>query len=106
MKTTHTPGPWIICDTDGQTPHIVAEHGKQWKNPTICNFYDDVTPWDSVTIGSWYEQTENHKANARLIAAAPDLLAALQSLINDQRDASLPVLSQARAAIAKATGET
>lgn len=40
--------------------------------------------------------------NAALIAAAPDLLEALQALLNDQRDASLPVLAQARAAIAKA----
>jgi len=43
--------------------------------------------------------------NARLIAAAPDLLEALEALIEDQRDASLPVLAQARAAIAKARGQ-
>ena len=43
-------------------------------------------------------------ANARLIAAAPDLLLALKSLLDDQRDASLPVLKLARAAIAKAEG--
>jgi hypothetical protein len=46
------------------------------------------------------------EANARLIAAAPDLLNALKSLLNDQRDASLPILAQARAAIARAEGET
>lgn len=46
------------------------------------------------------------KANARLIAAAPDLFAALVRLLDDQRDASLPALEQARAAIAKATGES
>jgi hypothetical protein len=38
-------------------------------------------------------------------AAAPDLLEALEALIEDQRDASLPVLAQARAAIAKAKGK-
>jgi len=40
-----------------------------------------------------------------LIAAAPDLLEALETLIQDQRDASLPVLAKARAAIAKARGQ-
>ena len=44
------------------------------------------------------------KANARLISAAPDLLEALQDLLNAQPEASLPVLEQARAAIVKATG--
>jgi len=47
---------------------------------------------------------ETTEADARLIAAAPDLLDALQTLLNDQRDASLPVLSKAREAVAKATG--
>jgi hypothetical protein len=46
----------------------------------------------------------NWKANARLISAAPDLLEALQDLVNAQPEASLPILEQARAAIVKATG--
>ena len=37
--------------------------------------------------------------------AAPVLLEALQALLDDQRDASLPVLAKARAAIQQATGE-
>ncbi len=45
------------------------------------------------------------KANARLIAAAPELLASLQAII-DREDAesifSIPVLRQAQASIAKA----
>lgn len=63
----------------------------------------------------------NNKANARLIAAAPDLLAALEWLAREVR-ASAPMMrecigntnlnalmlreEQARAAIAKAKGET
>ena len=50
------------------------------------------------------DQRETALANARLIAAAPELLAALDALVEDQRDASLPVLAQARAAIKKAHG--
>jgi len=45
----------------------------------------------------------NHIQSKRLHDASADLLAALQALVKDQRDASLPVLAQARAAIAKAT---
>jgi hypothetical protein len=43
-------------------------------------------------------------ARRRLENAAPELLAALQTLLNDQRDASLPALVQAREAIFNATG--
>lgn len=50
------------------------------------------------------DQREMALANARLIAAAPELLAALKALVEDQCDASLPVLVQARAAIKKAHG--
>ena len=48
----------------------------------------------------------NHIRAKHLHAASEDLLAALQALVKDQRDASLPVLAQARAAIAKAQGKT
>lgn len=41
------------------------------------------------------------RANALLIAAAPDLLEALQAALSDDQ----PYIAKARAAIAKATGE-
>ena len=54
---------------------------------------------------------EESAANARLIAAAPDLLAALEALVGeadlgevDLDDDDRAKLEQARAAIAKATG--
>jgi hypothetical protein len=77
------------------------------KNPSIC--IADCNPTSS--------SYEVNQANARLIAAAPELLAALDSLINrsldmrdawDQDDAYINfdnAVDQARAAIAKATGE-
>jgi len=49
-------------------------------------------------------------ANARLIAAAPDLLAALNAMLThmgmDEDEWTKPTFDQARAAIAKATGES
>ena len=53
--------------------------------------------------------TNADEANARLIAAAPDLLDALERLLHMAEEGSIPgpnTLNQARAAIAKAKCET
>ena len=107
----HTPGPWAIDQHQKGCFYIVAEQGKKWNNPEICDLYTDVTPEDSVTIGPWLEPKENAEANANLIAAAPELLEALERLlivcetpypgcILSSREAML-----ARQAIAKAKGQ-
>jgi hypothetical protein len=65
-KTSHTPGPWktILGQIDWQ---IVAED--------IENTYLVATV--SEDIGSYRSTTDNEgEANARLVAAAPDLLEA------------------------------
>jgi L-fucose mutarotase/ribose pyranase (RbsD/FucU family) len=51
---------------------------------------------------------DEYKANARLIAAAPDLLEALKSMcegFSALKDSDFPALAKARAAIAKAEGK-
>ena len=114
MATKHTTGPWVTSMDQGEFIRIEAEQGKRWDNPTICTLYEDVTPEDSVTIGAWLKAYENAHANARLIAAAPDLLEALESLYHAANsigeDTCDPVafagaLEDARAAIEKAKGE-
>ena len=109
MTQPHTPGPWRIDYLQDDAPYIVAEQGKAWNNPTICHFYSDVTPEDSVTIGPWLEAFDNANANARLIAAAPDMLAALQmhSALPawPDREALIKAMDATRAAITKATKE-
>lgn len=62
MKTQHTQGPWII--TNGRCIYGSGDFIK----PFVASVEDDHN--DAETA-----------ANARLIAAAPDLLAALQAIV-------------------------
>ena len=108
MERTHTPGPWF-ADQDGR---IWRRHPSELYQNGGGVAGDK--PIALVQKG-WYEENEQGfpvEANARLIAAAPDLLEALESIVSDhdfcgdewgsRRDAWIET---ARAAIAKATGE-
>ena len=97
MTTQHTPGPWITGDA------------AIWALDD-CEFHAIV----DCPLNQTCRDTETAWANARLIAAAPDLLAALIAFDNafshycegDPDSDEVSALYQARAAIAKATGET
>jgi hypothetical protein len=89
---SHTPGPWTIAPH--YYPSMKEIIGPSFKITAVMTATD-------LTDVDYQKRT----ADLRLIAAAPDLLEALEALIEDQRDASLPVLAQARAAIARAKGE-
>lgn len=101
MTTKHTPGPWFADNA-----------GRIWRRPP-ADLYEnggDVAgdkPLATVDKG-WYRENEQGypiEANARLIAAAPDLLEALQRLVmdGDVRDsAGKGAINEALAAIAKA----
>jgi hypothetical protein len=81
----HTPGPWRVVDVPGEASHVIGAN----------NF--------TVVRGGYVSDMDT--ANARLIAAAPDLLAALQLIANfSNQDVSDMVREIARAAIAKAEG--
>lgn len=89
----HTPGPWHVGDYDNHTP-IKTERGL-----TVA-FTSGVT-----AVG------KHDFANARLIAAAPELLATLKDVIAHLRSITLdpgddeddaPALTAAEALIAKA----
>lgn len=92
----HTPGPWFVHGGEAKDVCVVSRSGL-------------------VTLVS---RTHGDVANARLIAAAPDLLAALRIAADELEKAvarslplskahlaaQAPVVVDARAAIAKATG--
>ena len=93
MSAHITPGPWSLC-YDGQIDGANGEF--------ICSFN-----WDSVQE---FNGDSEAKANARLIAAAPELLAALQAMLDafhedpSERDTSA-VIEAAYAALAAARSQ-
>ena len=91
MKSKHTPGPWL-----NRTHSISAQSGA-----IIAKTVDSKVDY------------ETKDANARLIAAAPELLTMLDRLLSeyltrDPREGHVALLTieQARAAITKAMGES
>ena len=98
----HTPGPWEkVYDTAGITRGIRGRHG-----PEIVN----VINWNGISRST----SVTGQANANLIAAAPDLLEALQNISEywnqDQNEAAMAdacwhAIHTASAAVAKATGD-
>lgn len=103
--TKHTPGPWRFLE-DGDTE---SEHNR-CRPLTVCGPGDDdlanVYSRDDATVTISREEAI---ANARLIAAAPDLLEAAKILVgleSDDKGRTFPTKEQvalARAAVTKAT---
>jgi len=114
--TTHTPGPWTTrgkIDGSGSA-QIRAEDGKIWIGGAMGSHH---TPSQRVNHSSFPADTEG-EANARLIAAAPELLEALKAIVDmvpiyaknhprfnqASRLERKTQIDAARAAIAKAEG--
>jgi hypothetical protein len=102
MSTQHTPGQWKMGFNFTNEQAIIGKDGK-------------VVADASWTGGSGCELSIDNPADANLITAAPDLLEALQDLFDadmehvlmgDGKDDQIEAIAKARAAIAKATGET
>lgn len=89
----HTPGPWQLRTVDQSLGTIETADGKF----IIANTCQ-------LRANDYQSNHAERRANARLIAAAPDLLEALELIANTGMDARQCMLT-ARAAIAKATGE-
>lgn len=105
-KTTHTPGPWGVIENSNMADMIVS----------ICKDKIDaprtVLDPDNGIVG---KDSAQAVANARLIAAAPELLDACKNAANVlaalavgtltkvERDS--PAILQLRAAISKAEGK-
>lgn len=110
MNAQHTPGPWIADCEEGSYGVFVADDGRE-----IARLHDKRGNFPQSSFShTQYLYDGQHEANARLIAAAPDLLAAAQDACDNfqtsERHHPNHVLITAdafnclRAAIARATG--
>lgn len=98
----HTPGPWHVSGVRRKWPHafgsgVMDSHLVETDAEMIA-----IVPYDQDQHSlCWHD--------AKLIAAAPDLLAALQRLVlphfDEHPEDFMPDWHEARAAIRKATGK-
>ena len=96
MEVKHTPGPWKCGQYLGQSAWVVhMDAGDRGRGMDIVNGVAGLTH-------------EERLANARLIAAAPDLLAALEWMLYARNWSDTAVISDAvlaaKSAIARAKG--
>jgi hypothetical protein len=96
-KTKHTPGPWKLADdlTKDGTP--IVRGGRH--NEAVC--YSPV----NRRVGE-KGPSDVEMANARLIAAAPELLDNLQHAVRFFDQLTKDDVDRYRAAISRATGES
>ena len=92
MNAKHSPGPWSIKEVKDDFQHITAFVPVDSNNISLLTCFYDACENDFPAVES--------ESDARLIVAAPELLKiAMEAL------ALHPEWDEARAAIAKATGE-
>jgi phage gp29-like protein len=97
-KPKHTPGPWRIGK---------EVHGKHGSTTTVFDEDGEMRIATTTNVCS----SINAEANTALIAAAPDILEALERLTDYLNDRDLPesieiFVNEALAAIRKARGES
>ena len=98
----HTPGPWIVCTPSDSTDYLCIEEDSQ--------LVGEASTIAEVNLGGEGISEQIGSANARLIAAAPELLEVLyecKSFLETQKEFGLdvPELDHVRAVIAKAKGK-
>lgn len=95
--SAHTPGPW-------------KWHWKLDGLKADCGVFSEKTEGHAYSIcrAPVFEAQDQWEANARLISAAPDMLEALEALVQADASGELDdsMFAAARAAIAKAKGKT
>ena len=107
-----TPGPWSVIGFE-DLPDVddlmivafdVAAPGERPPELYICNIGSDGGRYSAFAPVEAGPQWPASLANARLIAAAPDLVAALKGLMDSEAEMCKAAREAAVAAIAKAEG--
>ena len=100
----HTPGPWHVNDEFSRA-HARYDEGTR----VVCSGEGSIAIcWPICETTRGWDDSRTSPANAQLIAAAPDLLAALEQIIDDMGADGLSCCQQAKNmaldAYEKATG--
>lgn len=101
MSSQHTPGPWKSLPEEADKPYIRIRGTALGRRYKIANVMD---PGYSGVTDQDFDET---RANARLIANAPDMYAALLEItqISEYNTSSMGwVVKRAKDAIAKTMG--
>jgi hypothetical protein len=118
METKHTPGPWFARKGDTFNPERTWGVVVPLDRDTCAAVDGDLTGFDAgangrtVVLAEVFDaEADQGEADARLIAAAPDLLAALDGICDNaignaagSFNVGVGRINAARAAIAKARG--
>lgn len=95
--SAHTSGPWSIWNFSDDPRHVAVgpdAGGLAVADVVACNAH-----------GCYTVETESRgQANARLIAAAPELLTCLLDVLDANGDVNVMDFNRYRATVAKATG--
>lgn len=108
MESKHTPGPWFVPEGPYISGLSVEVQGND--AAVLCPGSGGARSYTNTICDVTWSGTDEWEANARLIAAAPDLLDALDAMLDCYGEYEIdpfqaPVIHQARAAIAKARGK-
>ena len=99
MSVSFTPGPWVLGNTSHHETMIIGRGGK---GDYVCH-----VQFEQIGGGAIASAMEPaRRANARLIAAAPELYAACQYIVDAAENGDeMTAVEMATAALAKARGE-
>lgn len=108
MSTQHTPAPWFVVETE----HRLRIHGPYNQTRPSGVPLHKLEIWEPKTGAArgcsptWKGFTEEQRADARLIAAAPELLAACQDALRQLKEYEGRIVDRTflDSAIAKAEG--
>jgi hypothetical protein len=88
VSATHTPGKWRAVLSGDRQPHILYRG-------LICVLERSPDRWTSVVVDddTGHSCADDIEANAKLIAAAPDLLAACEALVELEKPTAMALCS-------------
>lgn len=107
MEAKHTPGPWfygVAYEPERGAQPLTYRGPGYYENAGILAGEETVAGCDEYDVFGPKRNSEEREANVRLICAAPDLLAALETFMRLGTMDDQGAIDAARAALAKARG--